>query len=344
MSDSPRTSCWSKAAPGLSLMILSPILAEILPGATRLSSLFVLPVEIAMWGGGALFIRYAVRRWGLGWRNMLLLALALSVAEECLIQQTSLAPLVVQVKGQGYARALDLNYLYLLWALGYESVFVVFTPVYLTELIFAKRRGDLWLSKGAMIPLSTLFALGAFLAWFSWTQIARPRVFHVPIYHPSLAHLLVASAAISLLVISALGPFRGLLVRPSRPLRPPDPWVLSVASCLWATLWYGLVLLAFGIAPQVPPALPMGGGLLLSAAALVLLPRWAGHPRWEERHQFAAVFGAILGSMLLSFVGFIGSLPMDLYFKVAVDLLALMLLLVLRRRLRQHWAEDLRGL
>jgi hypothetical protein len=73
-------SSWSKAVPGLSLMILAPLLAEILSGATRFSAIFVLPIEICVWGGGALFIRYAIRRWGLGWRNMLLLALALAVA------------------------------------------------------------------------------------------------------------------------------------------------------------------------------------------------------------------------------------------------------------------------
>ena len=89
---------------------MAPLLTEILPGATRLSAIFVLPVEICMWGGGALMIRYVVRRWSLGWINMLLLALALSVAEECVIQQTSLAPMIVQVQGVVYARALSLYY------------------------------------------------------------------------------------------------------------------------------------------------------------------------------------------------------------------------------------------
>src|ERR1035438_1857502 len=117
MSVSPRVSIWSRAAPGLSLMILPPLLAEVLPGATRFSSIFVLPVEICVWGGGAVFIRYAIRRWQLGWRNMLFLALALAIAEECLIQQTSLAPLIIQLKGQFYARALGENSVSLLWPL-----------------------------------------------------------------------------------------------------------------------------------------------------------------------------------------------------------------------------------
>jgi hypothetical protein len=218
MNEPQRASIWSRAAPGLSLMVLAPMLAEVLPGATRLSSIFVLPIEVCVWGGGALFIRYAVRRWQLGWRNMLLLALALAVAEECLIQQTSLAPMVIQIKGQVYARAFGMNYVYLLWALVYERVFVVFAPVYLAELIFKRRREGLWLGQTAMVVLAVFFLLGSFLAWFSWTHIARPKVFHVPAYNPPLPALAIAAAAIAALIFCALGPFRKWLAQPATPL------------------------------------------------------------------------------------------------------------------------------
>jgi hypothetical protein len=54
-------------------------------------------------------------------------ALALAIAEECLIQQTSLAPMFIRLKGETYARAFGVNYVYFLWALVYEAVFVVIT-------------------------------------------------------------------------------------------------------------------------------------------------------------------------------------------------------------------------
>jgi hypothetical protein len=329
-----RTDLWSKALPGLSLMILAPLVAEILPGATRFSAIFVLPIEICVWGGGALFIRDAIRRWGLGWRNMLLLALALAVAEECLIQQTSLAPLIIQIRGQDYARAFGVNYVYLLWALVYESVFVVFAPIYLAELIFRRRRDGLWLGKTAMVVVAAFFALGIFLAWFSWTQIARPKVFHVPAYNPPLTSVAIATAVIAALIFCALGPFRRSLAQPAASLKPPAPWLIGAAAFVWATLWYGLVLLAFGIAPQFPPAIAVGGGILLSVTILLLLPRWVAHADWSDTHQFATIFGAMLGLMLSSFVGFIGSLSLDLYFKIGVDALALLLMIALGARVR----------
>ena len=333
MSNSSNPSLWSRVLPGLSLMILAPLLAEILPGATRFSAIFVLPIEIFMWGGGALFIRYAVRRWHLGWRNMLLLALALAVAEECLIQQTSLAPLVIQIKGQEYARAFGVNYVYLLWALVYESVFVVFAPVYLAELIFRERRDGPWLGGAGRTVVAGLFALGALLAWYSWTRIARPQVFHAPIYHPPVLYVVAATVSIALLLFGALGPFRKILARPSKPLSPPAPWLLGTAAFVWATLLYVLVVLAFGIAPTFPPAIAAGGGIILAITVVLWLPRWTAHADWGDRHQFAALFGVILGSMLLSFVGFIGGLRMDLYFKIIVDALAVVWLLWLRVRL-----------
>src|SRR5689334_6425145 len=146
----------------LSLMFLAPMVAEVLPGATTLSAIFVFPIEMCVWGGGALLPREVVRRRQLGWLSMLLLAIGLAIAEELVIQQTSLAPLVVKLKGEVYARACGVNYLYFLWAVGYESVFVVFVPITLVELIFPCRRADAWLNKAGAIAVGVFFIIGAF--------------------------------------------------------------------------------------------------------------------------------------------------------------------------------------
>ena len=147
MENASRPSVFRRMAPAFTLALLAPLLAEILPGATRFSAIFVFPIEVCVWGIGAVLIREVVRRKGLGWPSLLLLALVLAIAEECLIQQTSLAPLVIQLKGQVYARAFGVNYVYLLWALIYESVYVVLLPILLAELIFPARRSEGWMSK-----------------------------------------------------------------------------------------------------------------------------------------------------------------------------------------------------
>jgi hypothetical protein len=313
----------------LILMILAPLSAEILPGATRFSSIFVFPVEVVVWGGGALMIRYVVRRKGLGWGSLVLMGLALAIAEECIIQQTSLAPLVIRLKGVTYARALGVNYVYLLWALVYETVFVVVLPVYLCEFLFPSRRFRPWISKGGFFVVIPLFLLGSLLAWYSWTHIARTRVFHLPAYTPPAPAIIFALLAIGVLILTALR-------RPVAPSAfswsPAPSLVLILGGVIWATLLYGLVVLGFGGDPDFPPLAAVGAGFLLAAAALLFVPRWAAHPRWSGKASFDLIFGLSLGAMGSGFIGFIGTTGADLYFKVVTNLIAIVLLILLRAK------------
>lgn len=331
-----RIGFWRRIAPALTLIVLTPMIAEVLPGATRMSAIFVFPIEMGIWGVGALLIRAAVRHWRLGWRNMLLLAVALSFAEEFLIQQTSFAPLVIQlVKGAPYARDYGVNWLYLLWAVGYESVLVVFLPVMLAELIFPARREQSWVSRSGLIVCGIYFAMSCFLAWFTWTQIARVKVFHLPAFTPPMTSIALAFAAIVVLILVALGPAKRLPARPSSPLSPPPVLLTGVISCAVAVLWYGLIILAFRAWPNVPPLPAAGAGIVLALMMTVLFSRWSAHERWSTVQRFAVVLGAMLGSMGVGFVGFIGAAPLDLYGKSVLDGIALVLLLVLSLRLRK---------
>jgi hypothetical protein len=329
-----------RIGPALTLMFLAPLIAEVLPGATRISSLFVYPIEVCIWGGGALLIREAARRFGLGWLPMLLLALALALIEEFIVQQTSLAPMVVQiVPGEPFARAFGVNYVYLLWALGYEATFVVLVPIMLTELIFRSRRRDPWLRLPGSIVVGLLFVAASFPAWYMWTQIARPQVFKVPVYHPPVATLAIGLILIVLLILSATGPLRSRFEAQRKPLAPLAPWALALCGFIAASIWYGLVVLAFGIDPQFPPAVAVAVGLAVAVAVVYLLPRFSAHPAWHDAHRMGVVFGTIVGAMSVSFAGFIyATLPLDLYGKILLDLLALAGLIALARRRRRTQA------
>ncbi len=320
----------------LTLMIFAPLITEVLPGATRFSSLFVFPIEILVWGGGAVMIREIVRRNSHGWISMLMLALALSVAEEWLIQQTSLAPMVIHIKGITYARAAGINYVYFLWALVYESVFVVFIPVGLTELIFRDRRKDPWLSNTGMIVIFILFLAGAFLAWYSWTQLARPKVFHVAGYNPPAVKIIFACLLIAFLIFISVSRISNKLLNNPEPMKIFSPAVLFIFSFLWAILLYGLATLAFGIAPSFPPVLAVLGGVILAIAPVYFLPKWLADRNWEVKHQYSIISGVMSGSMIVSFVGFMGPATPDLYFKIAVDMIAIILLIRFARIIRKR--------
>jgi hypothetical protein len=336
-------------------MLMAPLLTEVLPGATRFSSIFVLPVEICVWGGGALLIRYALRKYLLGWPSMVLMGLALAIAEECLIQQTSLAPLVIRLKGQTYARAYGINYVYFLWALIYEPVFVVFLSIYLVELIYPSRRQLTWISRRGMFIVMPLFIIGSLLAWFTWTRIARIKVFHQPPYHPSAGAVIAALTAIFLLLLAAFkiksappGPAKSLSQAPAispspnpanpvspMPASPLSPWLLGLLGGAWAVLLYGMVLLGFGIDPDFPPLVAVAVALIvLVLIPLLLLPRYSSHPAWSRRHQYGLISGTIFGSMAAGQLGFIGATGPDLYFKIITNILALILLIRLGSRIK----------
>lgn len=332
MSETTSTSWIARIAPALTLVVAAPLITEVLSGSTRFRAMFVFPIEMCVWGGGALMIQATVRRAGLRWPGLVLLGIALAIAEECLIQQSSLAPLVIKLKGIEYARAFGLNYVYFVWALLYESVFVVVIPVCLVELMFPQRRQIPWLNRTGAIVTAILFLIGCGFAWFTWTQIARVKVFHQPAFTPPIAAIVLALLAMIGLIALA---FRiGKKPPSTRSFAPPTAWLLFAMATIWAIVLYGLVVIAFGIAPTLPPAISLGLGVALAAAALVV-PLWSRHRNWTDLRTWSIVSGAITGTMLASFVGFVQSIDSDFWFKTIVNVLAMIGLIALGVRVRR---------
>ena len=326
----------SRIAPALLIMALAPTFTELLLGGTRLSTLIgfppILGMEIAVWGGGALMLRGLARKLLLGWSSLLLFGLIIAIAEEFVIQQTSLAPLVIKLKGVEWARAGGINYVYALWALVYEAVWVVLFPTLVAEMVFPQRKHETWLSKAGLAVVATLFPIGAVMAWYGWTHIARVQTFHLPIYNPSPAAILGALGVIAAMFVWAIK----FPPRFGAATSPPAPSLLGMGGAIWATLWFAMVVLAFGIAPQLPAPGIFAAGLVLTLIVLLTLPRWAVHSAWSGRHAYGLFFGTLMGAMLASFVGFQGAAAEDLWFKVVTNLVALVLMILLGRKIAAH--------
>src|SRR5215472_17210170 len=219
MADRPRLagSIWT-------LVLLSPFIAEVLSGSTRTSFLFVFVPEVMVWGVGALLCRELVRRWRAGGASLLLLGLSLSIAEEFIIQQTSLAPLPFPGSHPDYGRMWGINLVYFLFMLGYESVWVVIIPVQVTELFFPRQATQAWFRKRGAVVASAVFLIGSRIAWYGWTQQARPRL-HAPPYHPPSGLIVLGLVAIVTLVLVAYV-VRGLgLPSPDHPGTTIPAWL-----------------------------------------------------------------------------------------------------------------------
>jgi hypothetical protein len=326
------SSFWRRSAPALTLVLLAPIISELLYGGTRVSYLYALAPEIGIWGCGALLIRYVARRRGLGWFSILLLALALAIAEECVIQQTSIAPLVGLAK-HAYGRVWGVNWVYFLWALGYESMWVVLAPVQLVELIFPGKRDEPWVSRRGLVRVAIYFVLASYVAWYSWTQMARTKVFHMPPYHPSLLAILLAMTAILLLCVIALRMPEPVGPKEKAKNGPPSPWLVGLAAVALGTPWCALVLLGYGAAPAIPFEIPIVAGIAWAGGSFILIKSWSSNPAWRDIHRAALIFGCVVACMLGGFVVFWigGALRVDWIGKIVTNIVALALLVRLNR-------------
>jgi len=319
----------------LALVVLAPLIGEVLSGATRISFIFVFVPEMMVWGCGTLIIRELVRRWNGGWNSILLLGLGLSIAEEFVIQQTSLAPLPWPAIGANYGRLGGVNWIFFLFMLGYECVWITLLPIQLAELIFADRRNERWLGNRRLIISVVIFVLGSFVAWAAWIKRARPIVFHAPDYTPRSATILAGLLAIALLAFAA---YKASRIRrtPVASNMPPSPWVVTPAAMVMCPPWYWLISLIFGSRSPWPFWIPIIMALLWAALVYLVIRYWTSSPRWQDIHRWALVFGATLVCMIAGFSGSSHWPRIDLIGKAILNVLAVVGLLLLAARIRQR--------
>lgn len=327
-------SWWARTAPVLALVLFAPIITDVLPGTTRITMLFGLLAEIVTYGFAALLIRWLVRANGLSNLALVLLGIAYALAEECIFIQSSLSP-ILGGSAHVYGRAFGVNWLYLLWALGYECVWSILVPIKLVDLLFPSRKDDRWFGRTGFIVTLCAFVLGALYAWYHWTQEVVPLFSRGPAYQPPLLALLIASVCIALLVIVALR-----LKSPGSPhriagRRVPAPWQMGLLAFLFGLLWYIPLFLDYGLIRDLPFLIPLVGGCMLALLVYLLLRYWSASAAWQDRHSLACISGLLIACMLEGFITLIGASSIDIVGKIGLNVLALVGLFLLARRLRR---------
>ena len=166
----------SQLLPVITLFFMSPIVVELLFGSTYVTIISSLLPETGFYGGAALIIRYIARRQNRGWFSILLLGMAFAVFEEFLIVQTSISPVLFPGTSLSsiYGRVLGVNWVYFLWAVGYESVWGIVLPISLTEIIFPAQRKEQWLSKRGLVIVAVIFVFSSIISWYIWTHVVVP--------------------------------------------------------------------------------------------------------------------------------------------------------------------------
>jgi hypothetical protein len=328
---------WRAVAPVATVIFLSPVLTELLAGVLRVTTLWLLIPEMAVYGLAAALIRETARRAHRGWGNILLLGLAFGVAEECVILQTSLTPQFFPAGTASFGWAAGVQWIYLIALVVYESVYAIVISIALAELLFRDRRNDSWLSRRAIVVAGVVLALSSVGVWWLWSHVGLQR------FGPTTYQVPPITIALALVAIVAL--IGAGLALPRRVATPPrrrawSPWILGPIAFIFALFWWLLIALPYlppatfqGASPLVPIAIGLGWATL---ALLVIRYLSSDRKGWQDRHRFALIFGAILANMLGGAIVILAAAPIDKIGKLVFDLIALVLLVALGWRLRKR--------
>jgi hypothetical protein len=319
------------AAPIWTLVLLAPFIAEVLSGSTRTSILFVFIPEVMVWGIGALLCRELVRRWNAGGVSLLLLGVALSIAEEFLIQQTSLAPLPFPGSHAEYGRAWGINLVYLLFMLGYESVWVVVAPVQITELFFPAKASIHWLRTRGILASCIFFLIGCRIAWYGWTQQARPRLHAAP-YHPPVTLIAPGVLSIAILIVAAYLVRRLGLPSTDDRRRTASAWLAGLVAFVMGAAWFNLIGQYFSPNPVRPFWIAIWTGIAWALIAYALFFRWSSRPAWRQAHRFASALGATLACMAAPYMTIASWPKLDIIGLVIFDVVAVAGWLILAKK------------
>jgi hypothetical protein len=325
------------AAPVITLLLLSPTVTNLLFGSIPVSNAFAVLPSAGAWGLGALLIRELARRRGLGWAAILILGIALAVTEECVFLQTSLLPLIGVDPDRVYGRAFGVNWPYLLWALGYESVWAVALPILLVEWMYPDRHDRPWIGRRGFTIAAVIFLLAGLVRWYGWTQVFVPQNFPAWAHRPPSVTIVTALAAVGTVMAVALFLTKGPGHAGTTTSAPPRPRLVGVSALMVGLLWSGLLFLAYGAAPSAPVWIPLVAGVLVAGTAAFVASRWTARPGWGNLHALALTTGALLASMAAGFLVLKGSGagPVDFVGKAILNAIAVVGLIRLSARFRR---------
>jgi hypothetical protein len=178
------------------------------------------------------------------------------------------------------------------------------------------------------------FLVGSCIAWYSWTQMARPFVFHAPAYHPPALTVLLGVLAIVLLAVAAYAA-RGM-GRTASSRTPPGPWMVAITVLLLGFPWYGLMVVVFGRWMDLALWIPMVTASVWGIGVYLLIGRWTTSAGWQDRHRWALSFGGLLVCMIAGFLGAPAWSRTDTIAKAVMNVIAVVCMAVLAVRIARR--------
>lgn len=324
--------------PALVLFFIAPLVSEVLAGSTPLDLmgnpaifLIVFLLEALLYGSGAILIREIARRAGRGWLAILGLGLAFGVLEEGLITESFFNPDYLGLHLLGLGNLFGLGWVWITDVLALHMFWSIGVSIALVEVLFRQRCTDPWLGPVGLLFVSALFVAG--VVGIGYGTYMNNHHFLAP--WPKLA-----GALIVVLVVAALAlrlPKRQVAV--SMPTgRAPSPWLVGAAAFVGASIFVCVHQL-YNVVPTLPGILPVAVTVAVAAAVLLMVWRWSAQPGWGLPHQLALTAGALFTYAWNGFVTIPLSDGIDVAGQIAIDTLAVALVIVVALSLARNGAQ-----
>jgi len=257
--------------PALALLLLAPSIPELLTGSTPVSEIVYNPVgfaigfplDIALYGAGALLIREFSVVYRKGWASILLLGAAYGIAEEGFEVHTFFQPSGAPVDALAtYGHLFGVNWLDALAITIFHATYSIALPILLVRLWYPEARDTRWLSRRTTTLLAALF-VGEVVGFGGF----------VVGHGPSPAALAFFVSVVAVLVTLAVSAPRDLLW----PVAGPRRIGAKALALLGAVEFLVYFLLLIVAATQAIPAVAMACFIVAAnAGVLLILLRYVG--------------------------------------------------------------------
>jgi hypothetical protein len=265
----------------ITLLFVTPLVAEYLLGDLPLKLLPVLVVLAPAYGGGAVLIRETARRTGRGWPTMLILGAAYTLIAEGLVTESlfnhDYLKMHMHLLDRAYIPALGIGGWWTLFMFNLHTFWSMGVSIALVEALFPAEAEAPWLGLAGDSVVAVLFVLGTaanFGIGFKQNQFVA-----------SHAQLLCAAVMSVVLVVSA---FQIPARRSSMATGTvPSPWLTGAVAFV---LGMGVLF--------TPPNwgwAAVGALLAIDAVFLVLVAFFSRQTGWTALHALSLAAGGALG-------------------------------------------------
>lgn len=277
--------------PIITLVLLSPVIAELLSGSTpplEFFHPFGFILLVSFYGSGVVIVRELSTKWKKGWESILLLGAAYGIVEEGLAAKSFFDPNWMDLGILGtYGRWLGVNWVWSVSLTIYHAVYSIAIPILIFSLLFPSLKNKRLLGDKGLIACFIIFS---FVVGFIYLFITP--------YRPNALLYLITMIIVAVLVIATWKVTAGYVTAKSiEPL--VQPILFGVIGVTSASLFFFIM---FAVPYLVPiPLIPIILEGLLCMAVLLFVVRYSGCTK-NSSHKLAFASGLLSPLIFVAFI------------------------------------------